>query len=60
MFLLVSNRCLLLGHVIENKKSEKRKEKKRKEKKEITPLHGKVVLDYNRDDNHKAKKEVKR
>jgi len=49
-----TNRCLLLGHVIENKKSEKRKGKEiRKEKKEITPSHNKVVSDYHCDDNRR-------
>jgi len=48
-----ANRRLLLGHMIENKKSEKRKGKEiRKEKKKITPSHDKVVPDYNRDDNN--------
>jgi len=48
-----ANRCLLLGHVIESKKSKRRKGKEieKKEKKEITPSHDKVVTDYNRDDN---------
>jgi len=55
VFLLVSNRCLLLGHVIENKKNEKRKGKEiGKEKKKITPSRDKVVTDYNCDDNDKS------
>jgi len=51
VFLLLPNRCLLLGHVIEIRKVRKRKGKEiRKEKKEITPSRDKVVPDYNRDD----------
>jgi len=60
VFLMSSaNRSLLLGHVIENKKSEKRKGKEiRKEKKEITPSRDKVVTDYNRDDRKFESAEV--